>query len=146
MTLLPLTTTVGPVRPVRAQQAATHRLALLVHRLHAPVDGDGAVALEDLTALRGAVLAALRDHSTAERDLLGRPREQLTVREWTELGGRYVERMQRGPTRPHPHAPRSGVSGRAAYRLATWADHVLDVLDSRAVLPASVTSDTTQTG
>jgi hypothetical protein len=45
----------------------------------------------------------------------------------------YAERLQRGPTRPHSHKLCIGVPGRTAYRLATWADHLLDVLDSRAV-------------
>jgi hypothetical protein len=126
---------------LRAQRAATHRLALLVRRLHAQLDGDGAVVLEDLPTLRRAVLRALREHSSAERDLLARLREELTARQWTELTGRYAERLQRGPTRPHPHVPSRGPAGRAAYRLSTWADHVLDVLDSRAVRPVAVTSD-----
>lgn len=81
---------------LRAQRAATHRLALLVRRLHAQLDGDGAVVLDDLTMLRGAVLAALRQHSLAERDLLARLREELTARQWTELGARYAERLRSG--------------------------------------------------
>lgn len=125
---------------LRAQRAATHRLALLVRRLHGQLDGNGAAVREDVPALRRAVLAALREYSLAERDLLTRLREALTARQWTELTGRYAEHLRRGPTRPHPHARRTGVSGRAAYRLATWADHVLDVLDSRAVRPVPMTT------
>jgi hypothetical protein len=95
---------------LRAQQAATHRLALLVRRLHAQVDGDGAVVFEDLPTLRRAVLGALREHSLAERDLLARLREELTARQWRELAGRYAARLQRGPTRPHPRAPSRGLA------------------------------------
>ena len=126
---------------VRAQRAATHRLALLVRHLHAEIDGDGGVPLADVPALRTAVLAALRDHSANERDLLARLREQLTAPQWAQLTGRYAERLQRGPTRPHPHTPRSGAPGRVAYRLSTWADRLLDVLDSRVVRPVPAASD-----
>lgn len=87
---------------LRAQQAATRRLAVLVRRLHAQLDGDGAVELEDLPALRGAVLAALREHSRAERDLLAQLREKLTARQWTKLSEQYAQQLQRGP---HPAAP-----------------------------------------
>lgn len=40
---------------------------------------------------------------------------------------------RRAPTRPHPHAPHRGVSGRIAFRVNGWLDHVKDTLDSRPV-------------
>lgn len=123
---------------LRAQQAATHRLALLVRRLHAQLAGDGAAEFEDVPALRRHVLEALRQHSAGERDLLTRLREQLTDSQWSELTVQYAERLQRGPTRPHPHRPRTGAAGRLAYRFTAWTDHVLDVLDSRPVRPIPV--------
>jgi hypothetical protein len=123
---------------LRAQRAATHRLALLVRRLQAQLDGDTAVAVEDLPVLRRTVLTALCEHSLTERDLLARLRQELTARQWTELAGQYAERLQRGPTRPHPHASRSGAAGSVAYRHSTWTDHVLDVFESRAVRPVPV--------
>ena len=121
-----------------AQQAATHRLALLVRHLHARLAGDGTAGSEDGPALRASVLAALREHSAAERDLLDRLREQLTDSQWRELTVQYTERLQRGPTRPHPYTPRTGAAGRLAYRFTAWSDHVLDVLDSRPVRPLPV--------
>ena len=125
----------------REQQAATHRLAVLVRRLHAQLAGDGAAALEDLPTLRRGLLDALGEHSAGERDLLAWLRRQLTESQWMELAVQYDQRLQRGPTRPHPYTPRGGPAGRLAYRLSSRVDHLLDVLDSRAVRPIPTTSD-----
>jgi hypothetical protein len=85
--------------------------------------------------LRDAVLVALHEHTTREQELAGRLRAAMNVSDWPELLARYTERLQHGPTRPHPHAPREGLAGRFAYRLSAFADRTLDVLDSRPVHP-----------
>ncbi len=45
---------------------------------------------------------------------------------------------QRDPTRPHPHAPRTGLAGRLAYRVSGRLDRALDdAVDSCAVRPGA---------
>lgn len=112
-----------------------------MRRLHTQIAGDGSAVSEDVQALRRHLLEALRQHTAAERDLLHRLREQLSTSQWSELTEQYAQRLQRGPTRPHPHTPRNGAAGQLAYRLSAFASHVLDVLDSRPVraVPAMTT-------
>jgi hypothetical protein len=117
------------------QRVRTRELALLVRRLHARLDGDAATAPLDVAGLRDAVLVAVEEHTAREQELAGRLRAAMGASHWSELLARYTERLQHGPTRPHPHAPRGGLAGRFAYRLSTFADRTLDVLDSRAVHP-----------
>lgn len=56
-----------PSAELQAQQARTHRLAVLLRRLHARLDGDSSAAAGDLPLLRLAVLRSLRQHATGER-------------------------------------------------------------------------------
>ncbi len=118
---------------LHSQRHLSRTLALLLRRLHAQLDGDGATAAEDVASLRRAVLAALREHTAGDREMTAELRAALTAQQWQDLTGRYTSRLQRGPTRPHPHTPRTGLSGRLAYRVSALVDRTLDVLDSRAI-------------
>ena len=120
---------------LREQQTLTGVLSRLLRRLHEQLAGDGAVAAEDVPSLRRNVLAALRAHSAGERELIRHLTSALTGEQWQYVASQYTERLQRGPTRPHPHTPRTGLPGRLAYRLSAAVDRTLDVLDSRAVRP-----------
>jgi hypothetical protein len=117
------------------QRQRSRTLALLLRRLHAQLDGDGATTAEDVPSLRRKVLAALHEHTAGEQELTSQLRAALTAQQWQDLTARYTSRLQRGPTRPHPHAPRAGLAGSLAYRLSAGVDRILDVLDSRAIRP-----------
>lgn len=123
---------------LRSQRERSRALALLLRRLHAQLDGDGAAAPEDVPSLRRTVLAALHEHTAGEREMTAELRAALTAAQWQSLAGSYAARLQHGPTRPHPHTPRSGLAGRIAYRVSALVDRVLDVLDSRAARPVPV--------
>ncbi len=118
---------------LRSQRQRSRTLALLLRRLHAQLEGDGANAAEDVPSLRRALVAALREHSAGEQELTAELRAALTADQWQDLTGRYASRLQRGPTRPHPYTPRTGLGGRLAYRVSARVDRTLDVLDSRVI-------------
>lgn len=123
---------------LRSQQARTRALSLTLRRLHAQLAGDGAVSAHDVPSLRRQVLTALREHSAGERALIAQLQSALTGEQWGDLAGQYADRLQRGPTRPHPHTLRTGVLGRLAHRVSAVVDRTLDVLDSRAVRPVPI--------
>jgi hypothetical protein len=108
----------GTSRALRDQQERSRALALLVRRLHAQLSGDGSAAAEDVPSLRSTVLVALREHSDGERELTGLLRAALTAEQWQDVGAAYSSRLRSGPTRPHPHAPGTGLVGRLAYGMS----------------------------
>jgi hypothetical protein len=120
---------------LRDQRHRGRTLALLLRRLHAQLSGDGSAAVEDVPSLRRAVLTALREYTAGEQELTGLLRTALSAQQWEQMTASYDSRLRSGPTRPHPHAPRTGLAGRLAYALSARIDRVLDVLDSRVVRP-----------
>jgi hypothetical protein len=80
---------------------------------------------------RTALLSRLEEHARGERTLILMLAESLDDSAMERVHNRYVRVFEHGPTRPHPHGPHRGRRGTVAFRLATFWDRILDVLDSR---------------
>ena len=119
--------------PLQAQQVRTHDLEHALRRLHQRVSGDGAAMHLPVARLRDDVREQLSAHDAGERQLEEQLRAALTPDAWDELAARYRQAADAAPTRPHPHAPQSGWTGRLAQGLLAHVDRVMDGLDARAV-------------
>lgn len=85
----------------------------------------------------GALLRRLRGDvatlSRLERQQLRRLENLLGPDERGELLDAWQRAHADAPTRPHPHLPHHGRAEPVAFRLAAWADRLLDTLDARPV-------------
>ena len=123
-------------RALPAQQARTHALAHALRRLHQRVNGDGGAMHLPVARLRDEVRDLLSTYTAGERQLEAQLRAVLTPSAWDELAARYRRAVDAAPTRPHPHAPYSGWTGRLAQGVLAQLDRLLDGLDARPVRDA----------
>jgi hypothetical protein len=120
-------------RELHAQRARAHDLEHALRRLHQRVSGDGVAMHLPVTRVRDEVRALLCAHTAAERRLEAQLQAALPSAGWDELAARYRRAVEVAPTRPHPHAPHSGWTGRFAHSLLAQVDRLLDGLDARPV-------------
>jgi hypothetical protein len=118
---------------LQAQQVRTHELEHALRRLHQRVNGDGATMHLPVARVRDDVRAQLVAHGAGERALEEQLRAVLPTSGWEELEARYRRAVDAAPTRPHPHAPHSGWTGRLARGVLAQLDRVMDGLDARPV-------------
>jgi len=85
------------------------------------------------------VWEAVRDDllsvTDTERGLVKQLSEVLSEAETQAMGDRLSATARRSPTRPHPHLPHTGVTGRAVRRVWGRADRVWDELEGRVTRP-----------
>ncbi len=115
------------------------------HVFDAPAAAEAALASAgrgDRDAITWLSEHVLREHTAGEQEMIAELPAALTIQQWQDVTGSYAARLQRCPTRPHPHASRAGLAGRLAYRASARVDRILDVLDSCAIrpVPTAVTS------
>ena len=124
--------------------AADRALQRALWRLDHRLTGDVHVSGHVVQALEDAVRSALHEHVRQEAALVDELVAATTDKEQAALAGRLIAALRRGPTRPHPDAPVSGLAGAVAFRVDAGADRLRDLLDNRScptphdVRPASV--------
>ena len=79
------------------------------------------------------VAAALTLHRRRESELVARLAAQLDPSALDALAERLYRVEARAPSRPHPYAPHTGVSGRVARRVLHTADAFWDAVEGRMV-------------
>lgn len=114
----------------RRVTAELHRLLRILEQ-HAAADA--LAPRRGIAGVRSRVVALLTEHAATEHHLLEALARAIGPEGTDELARRYEHAVAHGPTRPHPHGPRAGLLGRAAYAVESLRDHVMDVLDSRHV-------------
>ena len=118
---------------LHAQQVRTHALGHALRRLHQRISGDGAAMHLPIDRLRNDVRELVAAHEEGERELEDQLRAVVSEAAWDELQVRYQRAAAAAPTRPHPHAPHSGWTGRVVQSVLASVDRVLDALDARPV-------------
>lgn len=96
------------------------------------LSGDASTAVSSQLAA-AMVAAALRCYAEAETRTLAAADAAAPVDATRHAAAAYLAALNRGPTRPHPHLPRTGPFARPALAAARLRDRVLDVLDSRHI-------------
>jgi hypothetical protein len=118
-------------RQVREQRRVSRHLFALLRTVEKHHAGDGGTDPRALARSRGALLATLDEHSSAEHELLTALEAELGAHSSQVLAGKYELAFKEAPTRPHPYVPQAGPFGKAAYALDRARDHVLDTMDGR---------------
>lgn len=121
-----------PRAELDAAVAADHALQQALWWLDRRLTGDARVAHHDLEALEHDVVVALAAHARCERVLVEELAARVPAGDQQVLASRVAAAVRRSPTRPHPGAPVSGPLAGLAGRVDAGADHVRDLLDSRA--------------
>jgi hypothetical protein len=116
---------------LQAQRKLSHDLQKLLRGLEQQRAGDALASHAAWPDERTILLNQLDAHAAGERELIVLLSAKLDSKTIDKIHNNYVRVFENGPTRPHPHGPHKGPLGTAAYRFATFRDHVLDVLDSR---------------
>ena len=120
-------------RALHDQQSRSHDLEHALRRLHQRVNGDGGAMHLPVARLREEVRDLLAQHVAGERRLEAQLRAVLMPAAWDDLAARYRRVADAAPTRPHPHAPHVGWTGRVAHGVLAQLDRLLDGLDARPV-------------
>ncbi|MDQ1704299.1 MAG: hypothetical protein QOF18_665 [Frankiaceae bacterium] len=121
-------------RPLLADQLTLdRRLERMLRIAEQRHSGDALAAALDEDRLERALRAAVVAHVRHERRLLTVLVDVLDEGALADLEAAYGAALEQAPTRPHPHAPHTGVLGVAAFRVDAWRDRVMDTMDSRHV-------------
>jgi hypothetical protein len=133
---------------VRAHELtdACHSLQLALRTMHARLYGSS----QSMRVPWGDIWDDVERHLGAllrlEQELAADLADLVSEHDLDALSGRLVTMQLRAPTRPHPHLPRRGLSGRLARLLASRADAFWDGVQGRAVPPLAALSPATDTG
>jgi CHAD domain-containing protein len=79
----------------------------------------------------------LAEHDEREALLLNSIDRTLTADEAHALAHRLAHAAERAPTRPHPHAPHTGLAGRVSHRLLWVTDGFWDTAEGRSIPPTA---------
>lgn len=79
------------------------------------------------------VRVELSRHNTLERELVARLLPVLADDEHTVLAERVYRSEVRGPTRPHPYTPHTGIAGLIARKMWAVADRFWDTAEGRVI-------------
>ncbi len=118
---------------VAQQLADADQIEHLLRALEQQLTGDALAAHIDRKRLVRSFALRLVEYIEEERRLLDLLRSRLTPAEQQLVAASYQHALERGPTRPHPHAPHGRLLGNLAYRVNGPRDRLMDTLDSRHV-------------
>jgi len=118
---------------VAQQLEGAVRIEHMLRALEQQLTGDALAAHIDPRQMVRSFTQRLLEYIDQERRLLDVLRNRLTPEEQRHVAARYQRALERGPTRPHPHAPHGRMLGSLAYRVNGPRDRLMDTLDSRHV-------------
>jgi hypothetical protein len=109
----------------------TIRLEEALRLLERQQSGDASAIRMDAARLTRSLVELATIHARAERALLRRMSEHLSVPEQRLLLQDYRRALEHAPTRPHPHMPHTGRLGALAFAVDGRRDRLMDGLDGR---------------
>jgi hypothetical protein len=114
---------------VQAARRLEHTLALIKGRLY----GEAHAIHLAWPELWETVHAELQEHNRLERQMVETLISCCDPEEADGLAQQVFESEVRGPTRPHPRTPHTGLLGLAARRMWAWADRFWDAAEGRVI-------------
>lgn len=123
----------GGGRLVRAYLSAARKLEVALAHVKAREYGSVFQAGRAWTSVWADVDRALDEHRRHEFQLIEMLAAQLTREQLDELAERLHRAEIRAPSRPHPYAPHTGLSGRLSRRVMHAADSFWDAAEGRMV-------------
>ncbi|GGR67209.1 hypothetical protein J2S40_002969 [Nocardioides luteus] len=112
---------------------AARRLEVLLFHVKAHEYGSTWETTHDWPALWGEVEEALHAQEEKEDELASHLSTEASEDVLLLVAERIAAAERRAPSRPHPHLPHTGLSGKVVRRLARPVDAVWDAVENRAV-------------
>ncbi|MPZ61232.1 MAG: hypothetical protein GEU93_08035 [Propionibacteriales bacterium] len=109
------------------------RLEQALHLLKAQLYGESTASHWTRQEIWSDIGELLDEHDEHEQRLMHTLCEHLDAAQCEELASRLHQAEERGPTRPHPFTPHTGVLGRLAHRFWRVADNIWDDAEGRVV-------------
>jgi len=113
--------------------AHVRELELALHRLKARLYGEAHASRQPHRTPWPRLREWLIEHDERESLLLDSILSTMTAAEAPVLARRMTQIADHAPTRPHPHAPHTGLAGRASHRILGVADGFWDSAEGRSV-------------
>jgi hypothetical protein len=115
--------------PLQGQLALTRALERTLLDLHQAINGDSRGMNRQLDILVHGLRRQLDEHLSQAGRLLDDLHETVSSSQWEALLVRHRGALAVAPSRPHPHAPQSGMAARIAFAMDGALDRVRETLD-----------------